>query len=224
MRGLVSLVVLLSTSIAAAGTTGTVAGKVTVTESDGKVAQNVDVIVYLTGPAITPADPKQPVVSIEQKDKRFVPDLVAVTIGGSVSFPNRDLVLHNVFSQSPGRKFDLGSYKKNESKTQSFEKQGVIDVYCNVHPEMAATILVLPNRYHAHVDLKTGAFSLKNVPAGTWKVFAYTRRATKPVSVDVKVVADTNTPADLTIVRGAEANHLNKYGSKYPAGGGGYPR
>ena len=190
--------------------TGRVTGTVKVTEADGKPAI-ADVVVYLTGFTEPPAGAT---ATIEQRGRRFAPDLVAVTAGDAVAFPNRDPFLHNVFSQSPPRKFDLGSFKKGESKDRRFEKPGVVEVYCNIHPEMAATILVVPNRRHTRVGTD-GKFVLDGVPPGRWKVFAYTRRAAKPVSAEVTVIAGADTTLELALVRGAEQPHTNKYGEKY---------
>ena len=209
MRALVVLALLASTAIAAPG--GRVAGKVTVSEADGKPAAAAAVIVYVVGFA-EPAGPST--VSIAQKGRAFVPDLVAITVGEKVAFPNGDPFLHNVFSPSTARKFDLGSFKKAETKQKEFPTPGVIDVYCNIHPEMAATILVLPNRRHTRTN-PDGSFTLDGVPPGTWTVFAYTRRATRPVSGKITVTTGADTTVNLALQRGAEPEHLNKYGEKY---------
>ncbi|MBS1122133.1 MAG: uncharacterized protein H6Q90_4361 [Deltaproteobacteria bacterium] len=211
-------------SVAAADPTGRVSGKVMVTEADGKAATGVDVIVYVVGPAVPAADAaaKPAKTTIKQEGRRFIPDLVGITVNDSVEFPNFDNYMHNVFSQSPSRKFDLGSMKKgDDAKSKQFTQAGVIDVYCNIHPEMAATILVLPNRWHTKAK-PDGSFSIDNVPVGSWKVFAYARRATQPASADVKV-GGGDAPIELTLKRGAEVDHLNKYGEKYKAGGKTYP-
>ncbi len=209
MRSLVLLLLLAGTAIA--GPTGAIAGKVTVTDSDGKPARGAEVIVYVVG-FTEPAGTE--VVTVAQKGRKFVPDLVAITVGEKVAFPNGDALLHNVFSQSKDRKFDLGSFKKGETKTKEFPAPGVIDVYCNIHPEMAATIVVLPNRRHARTK-PDGTFVLEGIPTGSWTLFAYTRRATKPVSSKVTVLADGETEINLALQRGAEPEHLNKYGEKY---------
>jgi plastocyanin len=199
---------------------GRVVGKVTVTEANGTAATAADVIVYVVGFDEQP-DPSAPAVKIAQKDRKFVPDLVAITAGEDVTFPNRDPFLHNVFSQSPARRFDLGSFKKGDAKSKDFPTAGVIDVYCNIHPEMAATILVLPNRRHVRANAD-GTYALAGVPPGTWTVFAYTRRAQKPASAKVTVTAGQDATLDLTLQRGAEPDHLNKYGEKYHDAGGTY--
>lgn len=212
-RILKSLAVLaLLAGAAHAGPGGRVTGKVTVTDADGKPAAT-DVIVYVVGfKEAAPTD--KPAAQVGQKGRKFVPDLVAITVGQSVSFPNGDAFLHNVFSQSSARKFDLGSFKKGESKDKSFGAPGVIDVYCNIHPEMAATILVLPNTRHTRTK-PDGTYTIEGVPPGTWTVFAYARRAPKPVSAKVTVTAGADASVNLSLVRGAEPPHVNKFGEKY---------
>jgi len=200
---------LLATSAHAGGR---VVGKVNVTDANGAAA-TADVIVYVVG-FTEQAATTAPGATIAQKGRKFVPDLVAVTVGQSVSFPNGDPFLHNVFSQSPTRKFDLGSFKKGETKDKQFPSAGVVDVYCNIHPEMAATILVLPNKRHTRAAAD-GSFVIEGVPPGTWTVFAYARRTTKPVSSKVTVVDGQDATVNLSLVRGAEPPHVNKYGEKY---------
>jgi plastocyanin len=216
MRALVVLGALGGSLPAIAGPTGRVVGKVLVTEADGKPSAGGEVIVYVVGSIQPPGSPSTPgpQVKIEQKGRTFVPDLVAVTVGDTVTFPNSDPFLHNVFSQSGTRRFDLGSFKKGDHKEKEFPTPGVVDVYCNIHPEMAATILVLPNRHHTHTT-PDGRFTLEGIPPGDWTLFAYTRRAAKPVSARVSVKAGADTTVDVSLQRGAEPPHLNKYGEKY---------
>ncbi len=210
LRALALLALLAGTASADPG--GRVTGKVTITDSDGKPATS-DVIVYVVGFKELGATDR-PTAAVAQKGRKFVPDLVAITVGESVSFPNGDSFLHNVFSQSSTRKFDLGSFKKGESKDKSFENPGVIDVYCNIHPEMAATILVLPNKRHTRTA-RDGSYVIDGVPPGTWTVFAYARRVAKPVSAKVTVTAGADASVNLALVRGAEPPHVNKFGEKY---------
>jgi len=208
-RVLIAMLVGLSAPAVAGGR---VSGMVSVTNADGKLAPS-DAIVYVVG-FNEPATADEVAATIAQKGRRFDPDLVAITVGQAVSFPNGDPFLHNVFSQSPARRFDLGSFKKGESKEKSFTSLGVVDVYCNIHPEMAATILVLPNTRHTHTD-RDGRFVIDGVPPGRWTVFAYARRATKPVSAPVTIVEGQEAKVDLSLMRGAEPPHVNKYGEKY---------
>ncbi len=193
---------------------GRVVGTVAVTEADGTRARGAEVIVYVVGFKEPAAEGDAAAVTIAQQGRKFVPELVAVTAGDRVAFPNADRFLHNVFSPSQARPFDLGSFKKGETKAKAFTTPGVVDVYCNIHPEMAATILVVPNRHHTRVAAD-GTFTLAGVPPGTWTVFAYTRRAAKPVSTKVTIAAGGEARVELALQRGAEPAHLNKYGETY---------
>jgi plastocyanin len=220
-RVLITLLVLAG--VAHAGPTGRVVGKVAVTEANGTPAVGAEVVVYVVGGPSEAAEPPAtaPAAQIAQKDRKFVPELVAITVGESVIFPNTDPFLHNVFSQSAARPFDLGSFKKGDSKKKDFPTPGIVDVYCNIHPEMAATILVLPNRHHVEVAAD-GTFALDDVPAGKWQVFAYTRRSEKPASSWIVVEAGKDTQVSLSLSRVSEPEHLNKYGEKYHDTGGNY--
>jgi len=107
---------------------------------------------------------------IEQVNKQFSPRWAVVQKGTTVQFPNLDHVYHNVFSLSSGNTFDLGLYNSSgEAKAHTFEEPGAVDVYCNIHPQMAASVLVVPNRYFAKVKAD-GTFEAKYGVEGTWKV------------------------------------------------------
>lgn len=169
-------------------------------------------LVYIVGFDEPP--PAKP-VEVKQVGKRFLPDLVAVTAGGTVSFPNGDPFLHNVFSPTSDRTFDLGSYKKTEARTRTFPRRGVIDVYCNIHPEMSATLVVVPNMRYALTDA-TGHFQIEHVRAGTWTVFAFSRRAIQPVSAKIVVGGDGIVETSLELDEAPrDFTHVNKYGEKY---------
>ena len=84
--------------------------------------------------------------------------------GTSIAFPNKDNIYHNVFSLSSGNSFDLGLYNSGgEAKTHTFTEPGSVDVYCNIHPQMAASVLVVPNRHFAKVK-PDGTFEIAGVP------------------------------------------------------------
>jgi len=191
--------------------TGRVTGTISLTDVDGKPIDASGAIVYLVG-FTEPAPDAVP--TVVQKNKHFVPDFLAITAGQTISFPNADPILHNVFSRSAARPFDLGSYRRGDTKEKSFPSTGVVEVYCNIHPEMSATILVLPNRRYAQVGAD-GGFAIDGVPPGTWTAFAYARQASRPTSIKITVTAGADATIHLELSRGDAAPHLNKYGEKY---------
>jgi plastocyanin len=128
-----------------------------------------DVVVYVEGAIGKPAPAK---ALIDQKNLSFVPRVVAVPVGSSVEFRNSDPVLHNAFSTSPAKHFDLGMFPKGQARSVTFDKPGVVDVLCNVHPKMEAFIVVLENQYFARPD-EHGNFEIANIPPGRYKLRAW---------------------------------------------------
>jgi hypothetical protein len=113
---------------------------------------------------------------LDQKNTRFEPEILVIPIGSTVSFPNSDPVFHNVFSLSKAKQFDLGYYPAGQSRTVKFERLGVVQVYCHLHPQMSAAVLVVPSAWHTK-PLKDGAFSLSGIPAGTQTLVAWHKSA-----------------------------------------------
>ncbi len=205
----IGLVVMLSGSTALADG-GVIQGTIEISRQKDVPAGAI--LVYVVGFAEPP--PRQP-VSVRQVGRRFVPDLVAVTLGGTVAFPNGDPFLHNVFSPTTERNFDLGSFPQGDTRSRTFPRMGVLDVYCNIHPEMTATLVILPNTRFAIADAK-GRFELTDVPVGTWSVFAYSRRAVKPVSAKATITSGGITEVMLKLDEvQREFKHRNKYGETY---------
>lgn len=132
------------------------------------------VAVYLEG--VPKAAPAKVAVQMEQKDRRFVPDLIVIPAGSTVSFPNFDPIFHNVFSLSKAKNFDLGNYPKGQTRMVSFPAAGVVAVYCHLHPNMSASIVVTPGDWGASAD-RLGGFILKDVPPGTYTVVAWHKTA-----------------------------------------------
>lgn len=118
--------------------------------------------------AITP--PPRP--RLAQKDQCFMPRVVSVAAGGAVDFPNQDPIYHNVFSVSTIRRFDLGKYPKGQSRSVTFPKAGVVNVYCDIHSDMAAFVLVAPNRAYTQ-PATDGAFALPDVPPGRYTLHVW---------------------------------------------------
>jgi plastocyanin len=106
---------------------------------------------------------------LDQSGQRFVPRILAVVVGQQVEFRNSDNVFHNVFSYSPPKRFDLGRYPRGKSKTLTFQKAGLVQVFCDIHSNMRADVVVVPNGHFGYVN-RDGAFRLEGVPAGPHKL------------------------------------------------------
>ena len=144
-----------------------VKGTVTVPRDGGSVQ---DVVVYLAGSIGSPTAAK---ASIDQKNMTFIPHVLPVTVGSTVEFRNSDDVMHNAFSNSAAKQFDLGMFGRGESRSVTFDKPGVVEVRCNVHPTMHAFILVLENNYFAKPDAR-GIYQITGIPKGRFELRAWT--------------------------------------------------
>ncbi len=86
-------------------------------------------------------------ITVLQQDKSFVKDgeqieVLTVKAGDTINFQNDDPFFHNVFCLSDLETFDLGSYPKGESKPVKFDKPGVVEVECAIHPQMYMEVTV----------------------------------------------------------------------------------
>ena len=106
---------------------------------------------------------------VDQRDMKFIPFVLPVVVGTTVEFPNNDKTWHNVFSKSEAKRFDLGLFAPGKSRSQTFDKPGVVRVLCNVHPSMEAFIVVKEHPYIAAPD-KRGNFRLDGVPVGKYRL------------------------------------------------------
>ena len=181
-----AIVTTLTMSMAASA--GTISGKVS--GVNGESAVYVEVVAGKTFPAPT----AKPV--IDQKGLMFMPHIVAVQQGTTVDFLNSDNVAHNVFwiSISGNKKLghNLGTWPKGEKRSFKFDNPGVVPLLCNVHPEMAAYVIVTPTPYFAVTD-KSGEYKIDNVPDGSYSVTAWhegAKNQSKPVTVAGEGKAD----------------------------------
>ncbi len=145
-------------------------------------------VLYLEGSSLdqqayrTPE--KHPV--LDQKNLQFHPRVLPVLAGTTVDFPNRDNLFHNVFSYSQSKEFDLGRYPKNDSRAVTFERPGIVRVYCDIHSHMNATILVLSNPYFA-IPSDDGTYRIRHVPEGKYTlVLWYDRDVVERRPVELK--------------------------------------
>ncbi|HVE70822.1 MAG TPA: hypothetical protein VNI54_05590 [Thermoanaerobaculia bacterium] len=155
--------------------------------------------------------------SMTTRSKTFLPHVIAVPAGSTVSFPNEDPIAHNLFSLTPGHTFDLGLYRRGAGKTHKFEAPGTVNVYCNVHPNMSAVVHVMSTPFYGFAD-PSGNYSF-DVPPGRYRVVAWNEQGGTSAPSDLEVKAD-GTVAGATLLRidGRNfrvAQHKNKFGQTY---------
>lgn len=162
-------------------------------------------------PSILPSAPR-----IASKSKRFEPRIAAVPVGSTVDFPNFDRIFHNVFSLSEKAKFDLGLYKKGTSKPVTFENPGLVRIYCNIHPQMAAYLMVVDGEIFG-VAGTDGVVVLSGVAPGRQPVKVWDEKGGESMTT-VEVISGTTVPLAILLDGSSwrDVPHTNKYGKEYP--------
>jgi plastocyanin len=198
-----------------------VSGRVVV-QRNGKPLKNAaGAVVWLTptkGEAPKPTADK--VFTLTQKNKRFEPHLLVVPIGSAVLFPNKDPFFHNVFSVYEGTRFDLGLYASGSSREVRFSRPGPSYIFCNIHPEMSAVIMVMTTPYYATSDA-AGDYSIDGVPPGEYELSVWYERADPDKLKQLQrqvTVASTSARLDPLTIQAAQSlavHHKNKYGLDY---------
>ncbi len=210
------LALVLAASISAASAAaGTIAGNVSVVDKGGHKSPDVsDAVVYLDG---VKARVRPDKATIVMKHKAFAPHMLVVLVGSTVDFPNNDPIYHNAFSVSGENHFDLELYKRPKSRSWTFEHPGIVRVFCNIHPQMSALIVVRDNPYFAQ-PAADGSFTIADVPAGTYTLKGWHERggeATAEVTVPARGTADVRLVLDASGFK--RLPHKNKFGQDYKA-------
>jgi plastocyanin len=126
---------------------------------------------------------------ITQRDKTFIPRVLAVPVGTSVEFRNEDDIFHNVFSLSRPNDFDTGLYRQGTSYSQTFRKPGLVQILCNIHASMIAYVYVVDSPYYAQAEAN-GMFRIKNVPVGEYDLETWNEASLRPSKQHVTVGPD----------------------------------
>jgi len=213
------IVIALGGLVSAQG--GSVRGNVEVVSRFKNNLKNADVVVWLTDANAKGKPAASPMARLIQKDKKFTPHVVAVTVGTTIEFPNQDPFFHDVFSIYHGKPFDLGLYESGSARKVKFSEPGVSYIFCNIHPEMSAVVVALSTPFFATTGLD-GSFRISQVPPGTYNVEFWYEQASdaelKALSSEIKVAAGENGLGTVTLhATDVRHDHLNKYGEPYTA-------
>jgi plastocyanin len=209
---------------AAAAGAAEVVGTIHLALPGGRTAPAPDAVVWVAGvlPPAVRASVRPPAVT--SKDKRFDPHVLVVTRGATVSFPNVDPIFHNAFSRTPGSDFDLGLYRRGAARSFTFHGAGLVHLYCNIHAEMAAYVMVLEPEDAFALTSADGAFRLAGIPAGRQAVHVWSEKGGEK-EVTVELGGDR---ASMDVLLDASSYrplpHKNKFGKDYPPATSGVDR
>ena len=179
------------------------------------------VVIWLAPINVIPQPVAAARVRMVQKNKRFEPHVLAITVGTTVDFPNFDPIFHSAFSNFSGQIFDIGLYPPGSNRSIYFHRPGVVRVFCNIHPTMSAIIAVLDSPYFS-VSNKQGSFVISGVPPGSYRLHVIHERATtETLNKLTRTINVTGPSVALPLIGVSESGYLpmphkNKYGLAYP--------
>jgi plastocyanin len=155
-----------------------------------------------------------------QRGKTFTPHILAIPLGSTVEFPNSDPIFHNAFSNFNGQIFDVGLYPPGSSRNVVFRREGIVRVFCNIHPTMSAVIVVLGTPYFA-TSARNGGIEIPSVPDGEYHLRVFHERATPETLSKLERRITISGPSTLAPIVISEAGyipvpHKNKFGKEYP--------
>jgi len=179
-------------------------------------------VLWLTPLSAASANPAPPPghFTLVQKNRMFTPHLLVVPVGSTVSFPNADPFFHNVFSLFNGKRFDLGLYEAGKSKDVVFSREGVSYIFCNIHPQMSAVVLVLATPYYAIAD-RDESIQLENIQPGEYEAHVWIEGLTQQDlarlvrRVHLAPGKSEALSLDARELSRLPTTHLNKFGEPY---------
>jgi plastocyanin len=203
--------------VGAAARAAQLSGRIELTEGGRAVRSEEvrDAVVYFKPRQAAAERPDPRVHDIVMRRKEFVPHVVALTVGSSVRFPNSDPILHNVFSVSGGNAFDLGLYPQGPGKTATFSQAGLVRVFCNVHHDMVAYVVVLDTPWYAAPG-PDGAFTLDGLPESDGLLVVWHERA-EAWKRELRVPTEAPLAVQVELTKPRAQPHPDKTGKPYGA-------
>ncbi|MEK6576034.1 MAG: carboxypeptidase regulatory-like domain-containing protein [Nitrospirota bacterium] len=110
-------------------------------------------------------------VTVDQKDRVFVPHAMTIAPGTTVNFTTQDELDHTTYATDETNavaniKDPIKLHMPGDKGTHKFEKPGIVDLRCKDHKRMQLWVIVTDE--YAGVTDKNGVATIKGVPAGKY--------------------------------------------------------
>ena len=192
----------------------TLSGTVSIQDGNGKSLNDYsDVVLYI--PVVNSNRGFRPRTEnpvIVNRRMAFVPPVLPVLKRTKVLFKNEDENVHNVYSLSTAKPFDLGITQKGEVRSVTFDQTGICRLYCNIHNMMIGYVLILGNPYFTQARAD-GSFLIPDLPRGDYEIVCWYRYGDQ-VRKRISVTNGSQLNFELIKTHG-DPLHNNKWGKPY---------
>jgi plastocyanin len=147
-------------------------------------------VITLEGITKGKAVERETVHELDNVKCRFSPHVQAASVGQFVLLKNSDPILHTAHALFANNQpqFNVGLYPGRVSR-KPLVAAGVVKIRCEVHPWMAAYIVVTDHPYHAISDIY-GEYELTDIPAGVYQLKVWHESlGTQEKRIEVKAAA-----------------------------------
>lgn len=132
-----------------------------------------NVVLTIVG-AKAPAGATRNSLMISQHECEYAPHVQAAMVGQELQIRNQDDILHNIhaYGETQDTFFNLAQPIQNILNTVTLDREGVVQVKCDVHGWMEAYVVVAPHPYTAVTD-DNGSFRIDGIPSGSYRIRAW---------------------------------------------------
>jgi plastocyanin len=210
---LAPLAVLLSIAGAQRVESATVSGSVAASRAslrtDGP-KHDLDVVVSLSPVPAIESPASTAAATMDQLGLVFIPHVLAIQKGTTVTFLNNDNDQHNVYflDDNTGETLDIGTWGPGVSVDHVFDTAGMVITLCKLHLEMAAYIVVLEHPWFTVVQLdpdsRTASFSIDGVPPGDYELATWHKKLKQLGGTQRLSVSDNRVTVEEIVITSAK--------------------
>ena len=134
-----------------------------------KVGSLTNAVVYVERIKDKKFVPPKTNVVLETKSHSFSPHILPILAGTTVEIPYYDNIKSCEYTHISFDKPEKGIKSESAKKALTFSNPGVLPLYCKIHNEMSAFIIVCETPYFCVSDDK-GNYKIQNIPEGKYKI------------------------------------------------------
>jgi plastocyanin len=191
-------------------------GKVTLLANAEKISpEGVIVRLKRADGTVINSEASATVHDMDMIDKTYTPGNMVINKGDTLNFVNKDEIQHNVFSSTGENAFDLGTFGSGLQRAVKLNEDGIVKVYCNIHPNMAAYVAVDEDGISQVINSQDGEFEFTNLPDGEYILSLWSIRGQQSQTITIANNKDLSLNINFDTSAYQTPERVNKFGEQY---------